>query len=53
MLNRVSPPTFPKMVCLFCNSGQAPSVKKNCDSLSLFPVLAVATSPRLTKRILE
>ena len=47
MLNKVFPATLPNIVCLFCSSGQAPNVKKNCDSLSLFPVLAVATRPTI------
>ena len=44
------PFTFPKIVCLFINSGVAPIVKKNWEPLSLGPPLAMATKPRLTKR---
>ena len=52
-LYRVSPVTLPKIVCLFCSSCVAPSVKKNWDSLSLFPELAVATNPLRTNLNLE
>lgn len=45
ILKTVFPVTRPKMVCLFFNSGVGPRVKKNWDTLSLFPELAVATRP--------
>ena len=42
--------TLPNMVCFLSSSGQASSVKKNCDPLSLGPEFAMATRPRREKR---